>query len=179
MMEVTFSKQWIHFRRSDRCPPTSTILKRRRSHEVKRSHALGEVWEQFGNMKASEHWSNWVFCISAILNEHLIRRVTIIRRLTWIWHYVGRRGIQWCLLWALSPWAHLAGWECRKGWWCDLVNLGNCRQTANISQFWGISKPVKNVSELHFTSNNKKYYICNIFRTKAAYFVCFQYFQAN
>ena len=26
MMEVTFSKQWIHFRRSDRCPPTSTIL---------------------------------------------------------------------------------------------------------------------------------------------------------
>ena len=27
MMDVTFSKQWIHFRRSDRCPPTSTILK--------------------------------------------------------------------------------------------------------------------------------------------------------
>ena len=26
MMEVTFSKQWIHFRRSDLCPPTSTIL---------------------------------------------------------------------------------------------------------------------------------------------------------
>lgn len=26
MMDVTFSKQWIHFLRSDRCPPTSTIL---------------------------------------------------------------------------------------------------------------------------------------------------------
>ena len=26
MMEVTFSKQWIHFRRSDLWPPTSTIL---------------------------------------------------------------------------------------------------------------------------------------------------------
>lgn len=26
-MEVTFSKQWIHFRRSDRWPPTSTILR--------------------------------------------------------------------------------------------------------------------------------------------------------
>lgn len=26
MIEVTFSKQWIHFRRSDRWPPTSTIL---------------------------------------------------------------------------------------------------------------------------------------------------------
>lgn len=25
-MDVTFSKQWIHFLRSDRCPPTSTIL---------------------------------------------------------------------------------------------------------------------------------------------------------
>ena len=25
-MEVTFSKQWIHLRRSDRWPPTSTIL---------------------------------------------------------------------------------------------------------------------------------------------------------
>lgn len=25
-MEVTFSKQWIHFRLSERCPPTSTIL---------------------------------------------------------------------------------------------------------------------------------------------------------
>ena len=31
MMEVTFSKQWIHFRRSDRWPPTSTILKRTES----------------------------------------------------------------------------------------------------------------------------------------------------
>lgn len=28
MMEVTFSKQWIHFLRSERCPPTSTILGR-------------------------------------------------------------------------------------------------------------------------------------------------------
>lgn len=27
MMDVTFSKQWIHFLRSDLCPPTSTILK--------------------------------------------------------------------------------------------------------------------------------------------------------
>lgn len=27
MMDVTFSKQCIHFRRSDLCPPTSTILK--------------------------------------------------------------------------------------------------------------------------------------------------------
>ena len=27
-MDVTFSKQWIHFRRSDLCPPTSTILHR-------------------------------------------------------------------------------------------------------------------------------------------------------
>ena len=27
MIEVTFSKQWIHFRRSDLWPPTSTILK--------------------------------------------------------------------------------------------------------------------------------------------------------
>ena len=26
MMLVMFSKQWIHFRRSDRCPPTSSIL---------------------------------------------------------------------------------------------------------------------------------------------------------
>lgn len=26
IIEVTFSKQWIHFRLSDRCPPTSTIL---------------------------------------------------------------------------------------------------------------------------------------------------------
>ena len=26
MIEVTFSKQWIHFRRSERWPPTSTIL---------------------------------------------------------------------------------------------------------------------------------------------------------
>lgn len=26
MIEVTFSKQWIHFLRSDLCPPTSTIL---------------------------------------------------------------------------------------------------------------------------------------------------------
>ena len=26
MMDVTFSKQWIHFLRSDLCPPTSTIL---------------------------------------------------------------------------------------------------------------------------------------------------------
>lgn len=26
MMEVTFSKQWIHFLLSDLCPPTSTIL---------------------------------------------------------------------------------------------------------------------------------------------------------
>lgn len=25
-MEVTFSKQWIHFLRSERWPPTSTIL---------------------------------------------------------------------------------------------------------------------------------------------------------
>ena len=24
-MDVTFSKQWIHFLRSDRCPPTTTI----------------------------------------------------------------------------------------------------------------------------------------------------------
>ena len=30
MIEVTFSKQWIHFRRSDLCPPTSTILQRER-----------------------------------------------------------------------------------------------------------------------------------------------------
>ena len=27
MIDVTFSKQWIHFLRSDRWPPTSTILK--------------------------------------------------------------------------------------------------------------------------------------------------------
>ena len=27
-MDVTFSKQWIHLRRSERWPPTSTILKR-------------------------------------------------------------------------------------------------------------------------------------------------------
>lgn len=26
IMDVTLAKQWIHFRRSDRCPPTSTIL---------------------------------------------------------------------------------------------------------------------------------------------------------
>ena len=30
MMDVTFSKQWIHFLRSDLWPPTSTILKQRR-----------------------------------------------------------------------------------------------------------------------------------------------------
>ena len=29
MIDVTFSKQWIHFRRSDRWPPTSTMLKGR------------------------------------------------------------------------------------------------------------------------------------------------------
>jgi len=29
IIEVTFSKQWIHFLRSDRWPPTSTILRRR------------------------------------------------------------------------------------------------------------------------------------------------------
>ena len=29
IIEVTFSKQWIHFLLSDRCPPTSTILKMR------------------------------------------------------------------------------------------------------------------------------------------------------
>lgn len=36
-MDVTFSKQWIHFLRSDRCPPTSTILQDTAgpgSHEV-------------------------------------------------------------------------------------------------------------------------------------------------
>lgn len=31
MMDVTFSKQWIHFLRSDLCPPTSTILGRRQA----------------------------------------------------------------------------------------------------------------------------------------------------
>lgn len=29
MIDVTFSKQWIHFLRSDLCPPTSTILRQR------------------------------------------------------------------------------------------------------------------------------------------------------
>ena len=33
MIDVTFSKQWIHFRRSDRWPPTSTILKCKRCFE--------------------------------------------------------------------------------------------------------------------------------------------------
>ncbi len=35
MMDVTFSKQWIHFLRSDLWPPTSTILK---DKESKRLH---------------------------------------------------------------------------------------------------------------------------------------------
>lgn len=38
MMDVTFSKQWIHFLRSDRCPPTSTIL--RRKEECISGHVL-------------------------------------------------------------------------------------------------------------------------------------------
>lgn len=36
MMDVTFSKQWIHFRLSDRWPPTSTILEKRREKKKKK-----------------------------------------------------------------------------------------------------------------------------------------------
>lgn len=58
MMEVTFSKQWIHFRLSDRCPPTSTILMKRRGVMRLKDHTL---WEQFGNMHASEHWAVFLY----------------------------------------------------------------------------------------------------------------------
>lgn len=35
MSEVTFSKQWIHFRRSDFWPPTSTILMARTEDKLR------------------------------------------------------------------------------------------------------------------------------------------------
>jgi len=34
MSDVTFSKQWIHFRLSDFWPPTSTILRGKKSGKI-------------------------------------------------------------------------------------------------------------------------------------------------
>lgn len=49
MMEVTFSKQWIHFLRSDLCPPTSTILGEITGHSALDTacpHLQGPRWLQ-------------------------------------------------------------------------------------------------------------------------------------
>lgn len=52
MMQVTPSKQWIHFFLSDRCPPTSNILREEAAHVlgVYRGVAtLGPVGNEMGN----------------------------------------------------------------------------------------------------------------------------------
>ena len=48
MMEVTFSKQWIHFRRSDLWPPTSTILNNQILHAC--HLCFGEPLERFDQL---------------------------------------------------------------------------------------------------------------------------------
>lgn len=44
MMEVTFSKQWIHFRLSDFWPPTSTILQKQEVLNYKMGHSQSSIF---------------------------------------------------------------------------------------------------------------------------------------
>lgn len=57
-MEVTFSKQWIHFLRSDLWPPTSTILRKRSTYSITEGAAV--LWMQ----RTSKQWEFiWFFTI--------------------------------------------------------------------------------------------------------------------
>lgn len=73
MMQVTPSKQWIHFFRSERCPPTSNILGRTREgqHPPTPCPAPGTSphWGPGPHLKLRSLKENWVSMMPVVLTR--------------------------------------------------------------------------------------------------------------
>lgn len=100
MIDVTASKQWIHFFRSDRCPPTSNMLSR--VEEIIRNRLALILWSRTVRAKkrmsvpqrkkiqrtvywAVPYWTSFLKCLSSLIVPvtHLVRLVCSRQRLSY------------------------------------------------------------------------------------------------